>query len=109
MRSPTTTTTTTTERVSPMRTAKITYHFVETKREGRFVDYNVEARQGRDATERRWTIGRISGATGGYRPQWAGLPIGATAWTRYHLTRREAFEALRAREDFRDPTTYVSD
>jgi hypothetical protein len=88
----------------PRKPAKITYHFVETKRDGRFVDYNVEARQGL----RRWTVGRISGATGGYRPQWAGLPIGASAWTRYHLTRRAAFTALQAREDFRVPRTFVS-
>ncbi len=88
----------------PRQPAKIHYHFVETQRDGRFVDYTVEVRQG----QRRWSIGRISGATGGYRPQWAGLPIGAEAWTRYHLTRREAFAALLAREDFRIPRTFVS-
>jgi len=85
-----------------MRTAKLHYHFVELKRDGWFVDYAVEARQG----QRRWTVGRICGRTGS-SAAWNALPIGASAWSRYHRTRRVAFEALLAREDFRDVETWL--
>jgi hypothetical protein len=86
------------------RTARITVHFVETFSEVLSAgvtarDFTVECRQG----QRSWSIGRISGTPGAYNA----LPIGATAWTRWHRTRSAALSALHAREDFRDPESYI--
>jgi hypothetical protein len=86
------------------RTATPRIRFVETAVEetsrGVFVrDYNVEVHTG----QVRATIGRIMG--GGR--SWAALPVGATAWTRWHTTRAAALHALQAREDFQFPHTYI--
>lgn len=87
------------------RPARIHFHFVELARDGAFVDYAVEARQARKS----WTVGRISGALGSYPgPAWNALPVGGTAWTRNHGTRRAAFAALLAREDFRYTDTWTA-
>ena len=90
------------------RIAKVHVHFVETHVEVQreswgaatgttFRDYNVEERQG----QVRRTIGRIFGAINSSGGSWEALPIGATAWTARHTTRREALAALYRREDFR--------
>jgi hypothetical protein len=76
-----------------------------------FRDYNVEVRQG----QTRRTIGRIAGSMtlsrsgNTSRATWNALPIGATAWTRYHTTRAAALDALLVREDFRVPESHVPD
>lgn len=86
------------------RTAAIRVHFVTTGAEVTspgvtMRDFNVEVRQGQVS----YTIGRIMGGHGSY----AALPIGATAWTRWHTTRAAALHALQAREDFQYSHTYI--
>jgi hypothetical protein len=72
---------------------------VRTNRDGKFSDFNVET----VVDGALVTIGRISGSAGA----WNALPIGATAWSRWHRTRDLALVALVARENFLLPETHI--
>ena len=78
-------------------TAHLTYSDISVAPAGTrsaYREYVVGERRG----QVRRTLGRVMGGNGG---NWAALPVGASAWTRWHSTRTAAVEAMIRREDFR--------